>query len=103
MLIIEVVSDPQTKTVEAKGNTFEIEYQHADLWVDGGRPRPLEIVKPRNGQHPKGLYTLAGSSFDTNRFNRLEMQYANLVPLAKALKIGETAIREYPKKAKPAA
>ncbi len=93
MLIIEVISEPKKKTVETAEKTFELEYQHADLWVDDARPCPMEVMKPKKGPYAKGLYTLSGSSFSTNRYRRLEMQYANLVPLADALKAGELALK----------
>lgn len=92
MLIIEIVSDLKVRKIQTADKSFDIEYQQADLWVDGGRPRPMEIQKPRTGKYMKGLYTLSGASFNTDKYDRLELQFPTLVLLADALKIGKSAL-----------
>ena len=93
MLIIEIVSDLKVRKIQTADKSFDIEYQQADLWVDGGRPRPMEIQKPRTGKYMKGLYTLSSASFNTDKYDRLELQFPTLVPLADALKAGELALK----------
>ena len=93
MLIIEIVSDLKVRKIQTADKSFDIEYQQADLWVDGGRPRPMEIQKPRAGKYMKGLYTLSGASFNTDKYDRLELQFPTLVPLADAMKTGDLALK----------
>lgn len=97
MLIIEIVSELKVRKIQTADKSFEIEYQQADLWVDDGRPRPMEIQKPRAGKYARGLYTLSGGSFNTDRYDRLELQYATLEPLADALKSGDLALKRFGK------
>jgi hypothetical protein len=87
MLILEVFKGThQRKGQKKDGTEFTVRFQEAEIRREGKRPRPIEISVPRDGAYIEGLYTLTGSSFRPDDYDRLSLStYIRLEPLEDAI------------------
>lgn len=79
----------ERKGTKKDGTEFTFKYQEAEILRDGRRPRVIKISVPNQGRYEEGLYTLSADSFRPDKYERLEMGFAELVPLEEALKSAE--------------
>ncbi len=77
------------------GTEFTFKYQEAEILRDGHRPRVVKINVPNQGRYAEGLYTLSPDSFRPDRYERLEMGFAELMPLEPALKEAEKQLKAW--------
>jgi hypothetical protein len=94
MLILRVYNQVhERKGTKKDGTEFTFKYQEAEIVRDGHRPRVIKISVPNQGRYEEGLYTLAPESFRPDKYERLEMGFAELTPLDGALKDAEKQLK----------
>lgn len=77
------------------GAEFTFKYQEAEILRNGHRPRVVKISVPNQGRYEEGLYTLAAESFRPDKYERLEMGFAELMPLDDALKVAQNELKAW--------
>jgi hypothetical protein len=85
----------ERKATKKDGTEFTVRYQEAELIRRNQRPRVVKISVQNGTRYEEGLYTLAPESFRPDKFERLEMDFPELVPLSDALKIGEQEFKAF--------
>lgn len=100
MLVLFVFGRVHERRVTRKsdGSEFKVRFQEAEIRRQDRRPRVVEIGVREGNSYKEGLYTLAAESFQTDRFDRLELGYLSLISLDEAVDSADAASKRVPAK-----